>query len=192
MELVNVADSHDLGKEPLDEPEVAVGDAGDGGDSFGVGEVRGVDAQAEFPPAIRQDEGEVVGPEGPVMVGEAEAAGVTVAVVPDLLKPWRFETVCLVDDEELGQAGRSGIAVLEDVDVTFPGVFDCPGDSLAGPGQLPVDLSEADGHGGGPECRFGFEHTSRDGLCVGVTGPLPLFPFRRVPSRRRSRVLNAC
>ncbi|MET3923333.1 hypothetical protein ABIB26_004294 [Arthrobacter sp. UYEF20] len=53
VELVDVADARDLGEEALDEPEVAVGDAGDGGDGFGVGEVVGVDGQAEFLPAVR-------------------------------------------------------------------------------------------------------------------------------------------
>ncbi len=43
VELVDVADARDLGEEALDEPEVAVGDAGDSGDGFGVGEVLGVD-----------------------------------------------------------------------------------------------------------------------------------------------------
>ncbi len=63
-----------------------------------------------------------------------DAHGVAVVVVPDLLEGRGFEPVGLVDDEEFGQAGCPGVAVLEDVDVAFPGVFGCPGDSLADPG----------------------------------------------------------
>lgn len=74
VELVNVADARDLGEEALDEPEVAVGDAGNGGDGLGVREVVGIDSQAELLPAVCQDEGEFLGAEGPVVVGEADAA----------------------------------------------------------------------------------------------------------------------
>jgi hypothetical protein len=74
VELVDVADALDLGEEALDEAEVAVGDAGDSGDRFGVGEVVGVGGEAEFVPAVLEDEGEFVGAEGPAWVGEADAA----------------------------------------------------------------------------------------------------------------------
>lgn len=143
VELLHDADARDLGKEALDEAEVAVGDAGDGYDGFGVGEVLWIDTQAELLPAVRDDEGEFFGAEISVM-GEADAAvklrvageaffdaghadkddprGVAVIVVPDLLERRRFEPVGLVDDEEFGQASGSRAAVLDDVDVAFPGV----------------------------------------------------------------------
>ena len=156
VELVNVTDARDLGEEALDKAKVAVGNAGDGSDRLRVREVLGIDSQAELLPAVCQDEGEFLGAEGPVAVGEADAAvqlrltreaffdarhpdtndahGVAVVVVPNLLECWRFEPVGLVDNEEFGQARRQGASVLEDVDVAVTGVFDCPGDLLAGPG----------------------------------------------------------
>jgi hypothetical protein len=45
----------------LDEPEVAAGDAVDGGDGFGVGEVVGRKGEPEGGPAVLQDEGEFIG-----------------------------------------------------------------------------------------------------------------------------------
>lgn len=56
VQLVDVADAHDLNEEALDEQEVPVSDAGNDGDDFGVGEVLGVDGQATFLPAVREDE----------------------------------------------------------------------------------------------------------------------------------------
>jgi hypothetical protein len=58
----------------MDESEVAAGDAADGGDGLGVGEVGQVQGQAELAPVAAQDERELVVAERPVLVGEADAA----------------------------------------------------------------------------------------------------------------------
>ena len=58
----------------MDEPEVAAGDAADGGDGLCVGEVGEVQGEAELAPVAAQDEGELVVAEGSVFVGEADAA----------------------------------------------------------------------------------------------------------------------
>jgi hypothetical protein len=50
-----------LREEPLDEPEVPAGDAVDGGDGLGVGEVVCGQRQAECCPVALQDEGEFAG-----------------------------------------------------------------------------------------------------------------------------------
>jgi hypothetical protein len=46
-QLVDVEDAGDLDEDALDEAEVAVGDARDGGDGFAVGEVLGAERQSE-------------------------------------------------------------------------------------------------------------------------------------------------
>lgn len=53
-------DPFDLGEESVDEAEVASGDAGDGGDGLGIGEVFGVQGLAEPFPAPIEDEQELV------------------------------------------------------------------------------------------------------------------------------------
>jgi hypothetical protein len=73
-ELVDLEDARDLGKEAVDEAEVAVGDASDGSDGFAVGEVVGAESQAEPLPVVGQDEAQLVGTERFVAVGEADAA----------------------------------------------------------------------------------------------------------------------
>lgn len=49
VELVDVADAPDPDEEALDEAEIAVGDAGDGGDRFGGGEVIGTLVREKAP-----------------------------------------------------------------------------------------------------------------------------------------------
>jgi len=60
-ELVDVEDPGDLGEQALHEAEVAVGDARDGGDGFGVGEVLGAEREAEALPVVGEDEEQFVG-----------------------------------------------------------------------------------------------------------------------------------
>lgn len=66
------------------EPEVAAGDAFDGGDGLSVGEVVGVEGSAEAFPVAVENEEEFVATEGAISVGEAEAA-VQLGVVPEAL-----------------------------------------------------------------------------------------------------------
>jgi hypothetical protein len=73
-EVVDFEDALDLGEEAVDEAEVAVGDSGDGGDRFGVGEVLGGELKAERLPVVGEDEAQLVGAQRPVLVGEADAA----------------------------------------------------------------------------------------------------------------------
>ncbi|MFC4010707.1 hypothetical protein ACFOY2_25995 [Nonomuraea purpurea] len=70
--LVNVQDAFDLVDEAGGEAEVAAGDAGDGGDGFGRGEVVGV-AEAEVGPVAGEDEGLFVDGQGFVVVDESDA-----------------------------------------------------------------------------------------------------------------------
>ncbi|WP_435592759.1 hypothetical protein [Nocardia sp. bgisy118] len=64
----------DLSEESLQEAEIAAGDAGDRGDGLCVGEVVGVEFEAEFVPVPGQYEGEFFTGQGPVVVGESDAA----------------------------------------------------------------------------------------------------------------------
>lgn len=73
-QLVELHDAFDLHEQAVEEPEVASGDAGDGGDGLGVGEVAGVEGEAEPAPVAVEDEVELVVAEGPVGVGEADPA----------------------------------------------------------------------------------------------------------------------
>jgi hypothetical protein len=57
----------------LDEAEVAAGDACDGGDRFGVGEVVSGERGADRGAVVLEDERELVAAERPVFVGEADA-----------------------------------------------------------------------------------------------------------------------
>jgi hypothetical protein len=50
-QAVDLQDAGDLGEEALDEPEVTAGDAVDGGDGFGVGEVVGRKGEPEGAPS---------------------------------------------------------------------------------------------------------------------------------------------
>jgi hypothetical protein len=63
-----------LGKEPVDEAEVAPGDPRGGGDSLGVGEVLRVQGLAELAPPALQDEMEFFLAEWAVFVGKADPA----------------------------------------------------------------------------------------------------------------------
>jgi hypothetical protein len=58
---VDLQHAGDLREEPLDEPEVPAGDAVDGGDGLGVGEVVCGQLQAGCCPVALQDEGEFAG-----------------------------------------------------------------------------------------------------------------------------------
>jgi hypothetical protein len=61
----------------VDEAEVAAGDAADGGDGLGVGEVGEVQGEAEPAPVPAEDEGELVVAERSVLVCEADTPTVT-------------------------------------------------------------------------------------------------------------------
>jgi hypothetical protein len=67
-------DAFDLHEEAVQEPEVAAGAAGDGGDGLGVGEVSVLEGQAELAPVTGQHEGEFVALQGAVVVDAAAAA----------------------------------------------------------------------------------------------------------------------
>ncbi len=49
-EVVDLHDAGDLGEQAVDEPEVPAGDAADGDDGLGVGEVGQVQGEAELGP----------------------------------------------------------------------------------------------------------------------------------------------
>jgi hypothetical protein len=59
-EVVDAQDAFDLDEQPVKEPEVAAGDAGDGGDGLAVGEVSVVQGEAEVAPVPGEDEGQFV------------------------------------------------------------------------------------------------------------------------------------
>ena len=56
VQLVDLEDAVDLREEPFEEAEVAAGDAFDGGDGLGVGEVVRVESPAESLPVAVEDE----------------------------------------------------------------------------------------------------------------------------------------
>src|SRR5699024_844558 len=74
VQLVNLHDAFHLGEESVDEAEVAPGDAGDRGDSLGVGVVVGLKGLTEFAPASFQDKAQFFLGQGAVFVGEADSA----------------------------------------------------------------------------------------------------------------------
>jgi hypothetical protein len=61
-------------KEPLEEPEVAAGDSGGGGEGFGVCVVAGIEGQPEGGPVVMEDEAQLVDTEWPEVLDEADAA----------------------------------------------------------------------------------------------------------------------
>ena len=56
VQVVDLHDAVDLDEQPLDEPEVSAGDAGDRGYGLGVGEVVWVEGEAEAVPVSVEDE----------------------------------------------------------------------------------------------------------------------------------------
>jgi hypothetical protein len=60
VESVDFHDAVDLGEQSVYGTEVAAGDASDGGDGLGVGEVIEVEGESEASPVAGQDEGEFV------------------------------------------------------------------------------------------------------------------------------------
>jgi len=74
LQLVDGHDAGDLGHQPFDQPEVAAGDGGDRVGGFGVIAVGGVVGVSELLPVVRKDRGHIFGVDGPVLVGEADAA----------------------------------------------------------------------------------------------------------------------
>ncbi|MFF5035409.1 hypothetical protein [Nocardia salmonicida] len=59
MEFVDLQNAVDLSEQSLQETEIAAGYAGDRSHGLGVGEVVGVEFEAEFVPVPVQDEGEL-------------------------------------------------------------------------------------------------------------------------------------
>ena len=55
-QFVDRHDPSDLAEQALQQPKVAAGDANDGGDGFGIGEVAEVDHQTQFLPLVLEDE----------------------------------------------------------------------------------------------------------------------------------------
>lgn len=84
VEFVDFQDALDLGKEALEQPEVAAGEADDSGDGLSVGEVFGVESPAEGSPVALQDEEHLVLAQGAVLVGESDPT-VELGVVAELL-----------------------------------------------------------------------------------------------------------
>src|SRR5215831_5408382 len=70
-EAVDLEDAFDLHEEAMQKPEIPAGDAYDGGDGLGVGEIRVIEGQAELPPVPGQHEGEFVALQGAVVMSEA-------------------------------------------------------------------------------------------------------------------------
>ena len=60
-QVVDLHDALDLSEQTLHEAEVAAGDAGDGREGFGVGEVIGGQGEAQLGPVVLQDEEQFVG-----------------------------------------------------------------------------------------------------------------------------------
>ena len=73
-QVVDLHDAPGLGEQSLDEAEVAAGDAGDGRDGFGVGEVVGGQGEVQLGPVVLQDKEQFGGRERPVLVDEADPA----------------------------------------------------------------------------------------------------------------------
>ena len=73
-QAVDLEDALDLDEQPVEQPEVASGDACDGRTCLGVCEVGAVEGQAELPPMAGKDERQLVALQGPVLVDEADAA----------------------------------------------------------------------------------------------------------------------
>ncbi len=127
-EVVDPQDAFGLYEQAVDEPEVAAGDAADGGDGLGVGEVGQVQGEAELASVAAQDERELVVAERPVLVGEADAAeelggagqslvdaghpdqeqpeGPSIEAVAQVLQGRCGQLVGLVDDEQVDVARR--------------------------------------------------------------------------------------
>ncbi len=63
-----------MAEQSLDEADVPAGEAGDRGDSLGVGEVVDVEVHAELAPVPGEDEVEFLADEGAVLVGESDPA----------------------------------------------------------------------------------------------------------------------
>jgi hypothetical protein len=60
MQCVNTQDPLYLHKQPLEQPEVAPGDAADGSQSLRIRKIRAVEGQAQLAPMARQHRGELV------------------------------------------------------------------------------------------------------------------------------------
>ena len=73
-QAADLQDALDLSEQALDEAEVSAGDAGDGRDGFGVGEVVGGQGQAQLGSVVLQDEDQLVGGQRPVLVDEPDPA----------------------------------------------------------------------------------------------------------------------
>jgi hypothetical protein len=55
---VDLHEAIGVGKEPVQKAEVAAGNASDGGDGWGIGEIAEIQGQPEAAPVTAQDEGE--------------------------------------------------------------------------------------------------------------------------------------
>lgn len=144
MEFVDFHDAMDLREESLQEAEIAAGDASYRGGGLSVGEVVGIEFEAEFVPVPSQDEGEFLAGQGPVVVGEADSdvelwvagEGLLDAGHPDEQQPvitavvlvaqvfyrGRGQAFGFVDDEQFDVVGHpplgsAGVDVLVDADI---------------------------------------------------------------------------
>src|SRR4030095_6255392 len=74
MQFVNTQDPLYLHKQPMEQPEVAPGDAADGSHSLRVSKVRAVEGQAQLAPMARQHKGEPLILQWTVVRSEADTA----------------------------------------------------------------------------------------------------------------------
>ena len=60
IQLVNKQDPLNLHKQPVEQPEIAIGDAADSGNGLRVRKISAVEGQAQLAPMARQHKGELV------------------------------------------------------------------------------------------------------------------------------------
>lgn len=71
---VDLEDALDLDEQAVEQPEVAASDACNSRTCLGVGEVSGIERQAELSPVTGEHERQFVSLQGPLLVGEADTA----------------------------------------------------------------------------------------------------------------------
>src|SRR5437879_3374906 len=74
MQLVNKQDPLNLHKQPVEQPEIALGDAADGGHGLRIRKISAVKGQAQLTPMTRQYKGELIALQRTVVMREADPA----------------------------------------------------------------------------------------------------------------------
>ena len=166
VELVDLQDAGDLAHESFDESEVASGDAGDGVGGLGVVCGVGIERQAELLPVVGEDDGEVFGVQGPVLVGEPDPAVelrvagelpveaghadqdhaqvAAVEEVAELFEAAGLEPVGLVDDQQFGVAVLVEVQVELGVVAGIVDAFDVGAEAVDAEVDLEVQLPGGD------------------------------------------------